>query len=73
MIVSHNFSLHWAGSSRFSLLQCGRRCRLLPAGSSGVRRACYEAAWQILACSWKRPCGVWHCAPCYGKAATRNG
>ena len=31
MIVSHNFSLHWTGSSRFSLLQWGRGWRLLPA------------------------------------------
>jgi hypothetical protein len=31
MIVSHKFSLQWTGSSRFSLLQCARRWRLLPA------------------------------------------
>ena len=35
-----NFSLHWTGSSRFSLLQCRPRWRLLPA--SELRRWNYS-------------------------------
>lgn len=30
-MAASNFSLHWTGSSRFSLVQFGRRWRLLPA------------------------------------------
>ena len=32
-----NVSLHWTGSSRFSLFQWGRRWRLLPASELCVR------------------------------------
>jgi hypothetical protein len=37
MMKWSNDALHWTGSSRFSLLQCGRRWRLLPA--SELRRS----------------------------------
>ncbi len=46
-----NFPLHWTGSSRFSLFQCARQWRLLPA--SELRRwaklAAMRLKWAILA------------------------
>ena len=36
--MAANFTLHWAGSSRFSLFQWERRWRLLPASELFVRR-----------------------------------
>ena len=36
--MAHNFSLHWTGSSRFSLFPVATPWRLLPASELFVRR-----------------------------------